>query len=261
MVCFCRKLWVKPAPTMLNKMWLPAPENLVLLPDDVHIWRASLDQPEWCQTQFGATLSPDEQSRAERFHFDVHRQRFIVGRGILRNILGRYLGKEPRELEFCYSDRGKPSLTGSNSSVCFNLSHSQSLALYAIARRPIGIDLEYIRPLDDALKLAQRFFSPREYALIESLPPNQKQKAFFDIWTCKEAYLKATGEGLAGLGQVEVSLTPGGTPELHLIGENSPPQQNHWFLQPLTPDPNYAAAVAIAGQSQLNYWHWLNRQN
>ncbi|GET42134.1 4'-phosphopantetheinyl transferase family protein [Microseira wollei] len=234
-------------------MWLPAAENLVLS-QDVHIWRAELDQPEWCQTQLAATLSTDEQARAQRFHFDVHRQRFIVGRGILRNILGRYLGKEPGELEFCYSDRGKPSLAGSNSSVCFNLSHSQSLALYAIARRPIGIDLEFIRPLDDALKLAQRFFSPREYAFIAALPPDQKQKAFFQLWTCKEAYLKATGEGLAGLGQVEVSLTPGGA--ARLIAHNKSQEQNSWFLQPLTPDPNYAAAVAVEGQSQLSCWHF-----
>ncbi len=237
-------------------MWLPTSENLVLSTDDVHIWRGDLDQAEWCQAQLAATLSTDEQARAQRFHFDVHRQRFIAGRGILRNILGRYLGKKPGELEFCYSDRGKPQLAGSNSPVCFNLSHSQSLALYAIARRPIGIDVEYIRPLDDALKLAQRFFSPREYAFIESLPPEQKQKAFFQLWTCKEAYLKATGEGLAGLGQVEVSLTPGCTPELRLIAENSHPQQNPWFLYPLTPDPNYAAAVAVEGQSQLSCWQF-----
>ncbi|MFB2975156.1 4'-phosphopantetheinyl transferase family protein [Microseira sp. BLCC-F43] len=234
-------------------MWLPAAENLVLS-QDVHIWRADLDQPESCQTQLAATLSTDEQARAQRFHFDVHRQRFIVGRGILRNILGRYLGKEPRELEFCYSDRGKPSLGGPHTSVCFNLSHSQSLALYAIARRPIGIDLEYIRPLDDALKLAQRFFSPREYAFIAALPPDQKQKAFFQLWTCKEAYLKATGEGLAGLGQVEVSLTSGGA--ARLIADNKSQEQNCWFLQPLTPDPNYAAAVAVEGQSQLSCWHF-----
>ena len=243
-------------------MWLPTSENLVLSTDDVHIWLADLDQPERCQTQLAATLSTDEQARAQRFHFDVHRQRFIVGRGILRNILGRYLGKEPRELEFCYSDRGKPSLAGSSSPVCFNLSHSQSLALYAIARRPIGIDVEYIRPLDDALKLAQRFFSHSEYAFIEALPPDQKQKAFFQLWTCKEAYLKATGEGLAGLAQVEVSLTTGGMPELHLIGQNSAQEPNPWLLQPLTPDPNYAAAVAVAADRwQLNYWQWLSGFN
>lgn len=235
-------------------MWLPPAENLILSTDEVHIWRANLNQPESCQRQLTTTLSTDEQARAQRFHFNVHRQRFIVARGILRNILGRYLGQEPGDLEFCYSDRGKPQLAGSNCSVCFNLSHSQSLALYAIARRPIGIDLEYIRPLDDALKIAKRFFSAREYTLIESLPPEQKQKAFFQLWTCKEAYLKATGEGLAGLGQVEVSLTPGCMPELHLIGENLPPQQNPWFLHPMTPDPNYAAAVAVEGQSQLSCW-------
>lgn len=244
---------------MPDKLWFPAPENLALSKDDVHIWRAELDQPEWLQAQLAATLSADEQTRAKRFHFDQHRQRFIVARGILRTILGQYLGKKPQQLEFCYSDRGKPALasTSADGSVCFNLSHSQGMALYAIARdRQVGIDLEFIRTLDDADRIAKRFFSPQEYALLEELPPNQKQKAFFDLWTCKEAYLKATGEGLAGLHQVEVMLTPGEPPRLLFIGD-TPPLATCWFLHQLIPTPDYAAAVAVEGhQCQLSCWHW-----
>lgn len=238
-------------------MWLPAPEKLVLSTDEVHIWRADLEQSQAAQAQLAATLSADEQSRAKRFHFDLHRQRFIVARGILRNILGRYLGKEPRELEFCYSSRGKPSLVSTSTStpLCFNLSHSQALALYAIAHRPIGIDLEYIRPLDDLLKIAKRFFCQSEYALIESLPPDQKPKAFFHLWTCKEAYLKATGEGLAGLQHVEILPSPGGIPRLNFVADNT--NLSDWFIQPLTIEHNYASAVAIPGtRSQLSCWHW-----
>jgi 4'-phosphopantetheinyl transferase len=239
-------------------LWLPAPENLALSPEDVHIWRAELDQSEECLAQLAATLSADEKTRAERFHFDVHRQHFIVARGILRNILGRYLGKEAGELEFCYRDRGKPTLANSNSSVCFNLSHSEGLALYAIAcGREIGIDLEFIRPLSDTEQLAKRFFSPREYAVIESLPPEQKQQAFFHLWTCKEAYLKATGEGIAGLRQVEVSLTPETPPQLLSLPGNQPLYPN-WSLKQLTSASNYASAIVVAGDKwRFSYWQWV----
>jgi 4'-phosphopantetheinyl transferase len=240
-------------------LWLPAPEKLVLSQDKVEIWRANLDQPKSCQAQLAATLSREEQTRAERFHFDLHRQRFITGRGILRNILSRYLGKDPRELEFCYSDRGKPSLVSKNTKfdLRFNLSHSQDLALYAIALdRDLGIDLEFIRQNNDAVKIAQRFFSPHEYKKLLALAEDQQQRAFFDIWTCKEAYLKATGEGLVGLQQVEVSLASGEAPRLLLSPDTMLPSTK-WFLEQLTPNPNYAGAVAVAGEKcQLSYWHW-----
>jgi 4'-phosphopantetheinyl transferase len=242
---------------LANNLWQPAPENLLLSPDEVHIWRAEIDQSQDLQAQLALTLSADEQTRANRFYFPLHQQRFIVGRGILRNILGRYLGKDPRELEFCYSDRGKPTLAASDASLCFNLSHSQGLALYAIARqRSVGIDLEYIRSMDDAAQLAQRFFTPKEAQLLQTAPEAQKQTTFFHLWTCKEAYLKATGEGIAGLRKVEIALYDGEQPQL-LNLERNLGLIDQWSVHQLTIDSNYAAAYAIAGQQcQLSCWEW-----
>ncbi len=240
-------------------LWNHPPDNLVLSSQDVHVWPAELEQPTAWVEKLWQTLSEDEQIRAKRFYYERDQKHFIVGRGLLRTILSRYAGIAPDQLQFCYSPRGKPSLaaTGANSTIQFNLSHSQGLALYAVTRgRQIGVDLEYIRSTSDVEKLAQRFFSPRESAIIHCLPPDQKQIAFFHAWTCKEAYLKATGEGLAQLEQVEVSLELGEPPRLLRINKDcQPPTQ--WRLQALTPAADYTAALAVEGQNwHLACWDW-----
>lgn len=226
----------------MTNVWLPAPTDLTLLRDDVHIWRIDLDRPEFEMQHLAATLSQDEVARAERFYFEQHRQRFIAGRGILRCILGRYLGIQPQQVEFSYQFRGKPVLadTLAASKLSFNLSHSQGLAVCAVnCHRSIGIDLEYIRLIADVETLAKRFFAVREYDLVRSLPTSQQQEVFFRYWTCKEAYLKATGAGLVQLEQIEVFLTPGEPAKLNLDEE--------WSLLELVPYSNYVAAVAVEG--------------
>ncbi|MEH2152486.1 4'-phosphopantetheinyl transferase HetI [Nostoc sp.] len=226
--------------TAPNDIWQPAPTDLTLLPDEIHVWRIDLDQPESQLQNLAATLSSDETARAERFYFQEHRQRFIAGRGILRTILGSYLGIQPLHVEFNYQHRGKPVLADkfADSRLAFNLSHSQGLGLCAVnCTRPIGVDLEYIRPMSDLEALAKRFFLPREYEMLRSLSPNQQQEIFFRYWTCKEAYLKATGDGLSQLEQVEVSLTPTKPAKLQITED--------WSLFELVPANNYVAAVAI----------------
>lgn len=236
-----------------ENLWRSPPTNLVLSENDIHVWRADLNIPAWRLKLVAQTLSSDEQQRAERFYFEQDRTHFIAGRGLLRTILGRYLDLEPSKLQFSYSFRGKPALVNTNSTetLYFNLSHSNGLALYAVTRsRSIGIDLEHVRPMPDAEKLAQRFFSPQEYAVISTLLPEQKQEAFFNAWTRKEAYLKATGDGLAGLEQVEVSVTPGEPAELLSIqGDRQIASQ--WSVYQLTPAPGYIAALAVEGHN----WH------
>lgn len=236
-----------------ENLWRSSPTNLVLSENDVHVWRADLNLPAWRLKPVAQTLSSDEQQRAERFYFEQDRKHFIAGRGLLRTILGRYLDLEPSKLQFSYSSRGKPALVNTNSTetLYFNLSHSNGLALYAVTRsRSIGIDLEHVRPMPDAEKLAKRFFSAHEYAVISTLLPEQKQDAFFNAWTRKEAYLKATGDGLAGLEQVEVSLIPG-EPAALLSIQGNQQATSRWSLYQLTPAPNYVAALAVEGHG----WH------
>ncbi|MEH2438282.1 MAG: 4'-phosphopantetheinyl transferase HetI [Nostoc sp.] len=238
--------------TASNDIWLTAPTDLTLQLDEIHVWRIDLDQPEVQLQNLAATLSNDEIARAERFYFQEHRQRFIAGRGILRTILGRYLGIQPRQVQFNYQHRGKPVLTDTfaDSGLAFNLSHSQGLGLCAVnCTKEIGVDLEYIRPMSDLEALAKRFFLPREYEMLRSLCANQQQEVFFRYWTCKEAYLKATGDGLAQLEQIEVSLTPTEPAKLRITED--------WSLFELVPANNYVAAVAVANLGwDLKCWQY-----
>ncbi|MEH2063386.1 MAG: 4'-phosphopantetheinyl transferase HetI [Nostoc sp.] len=226
--------------TATHHLWLPTPTDLTLLPDEIHVWRIELDQTEAQLQHLTTTLSSDEMARAERFYFPKHRQYFIAGRGILRTILGRYLDIKPSEVQFNYQHRGKPILaaTFADSGLAFNLSHSQGLGLCAVnCTRQIGVDLEYIRPMSDLEALAKRFFLPREYEMLRSLSLNQQQEVFFRYWTCKEAYLKATGDGLSQLEQIEVLLTPTEPAKLQITED--------WSLFELVPANNYVAAVAV----------------
>ncbi|MDB9310945.1 4'-phosphopantetheinyl transferase superfamily protein [Aphanizomenon sp. CS-733/32] len=238
---------------MLNLNWLPAPKELDLLLNDVHIWRINLNSDELQLQSFRETLSSDEIVRAERFYFPEHRQRFMAGRGTLRTILGQYLDIAPKQVEFEYQPRGKPLLAAkfADQGLLFNLSHSQDLALLGVSyQHQIGVDLEYIRTMSDLEGLAKRFFSAREYEYLRLLSPAQQQQIFFRYWTCKEAYLKATGDGLVQLEEIEIDLTPNQPSKLLVSGD--------WSLRELTPANNFAAAVVVAGSNiHLHFWEYF----
>jgi 4'-phosphopantetheinyl transferase len=216
--------------------------------DAVHVWRVKLEQPGELVRRLAQTLSQDEQDRAGRFHFERHRRRFIVARAMLRSILGRYLGLEPERLEFRYGSRGKPYLAArfSQHALEFNLAHSHELALYAFTQgREIGIDLEHVRSIQDLEQISARFFSARENATLSALPEDQRPLAFYNCWTRKEAFLKATGEGLTHpLDQFDVSLAPG-EPASLLHVQGVPLEAARWSLRVLEPGLDYAAAVAL----------------
>ncbi len=238
---------------MFNLNWLPAPKELDLLLNDVHIWRINLNSDELQLQSFRETLSSDEIARAERFYFPEHRQRFMAGRGTLRTILGQYLDIAPKQVEFEYQPRGKPLLAAkfADQGLLFNLSHSQDLALLGVScQHQIGVDLEYIRTMSDLEGLAKRFFSAREYEYLRLLSPAQQQQIFFRYWTCKEAYLKATGDGLVQLEEIEIDLTPNQPSKLLVSGD--------WSLRELTPANNFAAAVVVAGSNiHLHCWEYF----
>jgi 4'-phosphopantetheinyl transferase len=214
----------------------------------VCVWQADLVLPQPSIQEFVEILSDDERQRADRFYRDSDRSAFIAARGILRTLLGGYLQCDRQQVKFSYTDRGKPFIA--NNSLQFNVSHSHGLALYAIAEnRLVGIDVESIRVIE-VEPLAKRFFSDREYQQLCQLSGDRQSEAFFTYWTAKEAYLKATGEGLVGLQQVEI-LWQEDRLTVHLLTpENSPPLS----LQRLHPPAEYAATLAVEGKDwQLSY--------
>jgi len=228
--------------------WPPAPRDPQLAANEVHVWAIRLEQPLARRANFAATLSPDESERANRFHFERDRNGFTVARGSLRSILGIYIGLSPAEIRFEYGARGKPSLASKSapSPVHFNLAHSGGLALVAVTRvADIGVDVEQIRRVDDVEAIAKRFFSPRESAILRGLSQELMQAAFFNLWTRKEAWLKATGEGIGeSLNQVEVSCLPEEPARfITLFGDEDLASQ--WRLVQLTPAKGYVGALTI----------------
>jgi 4'-phosphopantetheinyl transferase len=217
--------------------------------DEIHVWHASLDREDGAIAHFESTLSPDERARANRFRFAKDRNDFSVGRGLLRELLGGYLGEAPTALEFSYGEYGKPFLSGARASggLSFNLSHSAGVAVYAIAReRNLGIDVERINPDFGGEAIARRYFSAREVDDLLSLPPGKRPDAFFQCWTRKEAYLKARGAGLQiPLASFSVSLLP--DQPAQFLGGVEP----SWSLAAFDPVGGYACALAYDGASCL----------
>jgi 4'-phosphopantetheinyl transferase len=236
------------------------PERLILGSNAVHVWRVSLNQSPSQTALFRNNLDDDERSRADRFYFSRDRERFIVARGVLRAILGRYSNRAPESLSFSYSAHGKPALVPESDAdaIRFNLSHSHGMALYAVSRgREVGVDLEFIRGDLEAEQIAERFFSHSEIETLRALPPNLRKYAFFLCWTRKEAYIKARGEGLSlALDQFDVSLTPG-EPAALLSTRSDSDEALRWSLRNLNPAPGYTAALAVKGRDwTLSCWQW-----
>jgi len=243
-----------------SAVWEVPPAAIGLGCDEVHVWRAVLDQLAVCLPGLWRTLAEDERARANRFRFQRDRDHYSAARGSLRAILGRYLGVEPGQLQFCYNPHGKPALARGpgGDGLRFNLSHSHGLALFAFARgHELGIDVERIRPEVASEQIAERFFAPGEVAALRALPDHLRTTAFFRCWTRKEAYIKALGKGLAiPLAQFEVSLAPEEPPAL-LRTQPDPREAARWTLQELDPGSGYAAALAVEGHGwRVRCWEW-----
>ena len=246
---------------MLNAhAWNPPPTDLVLTTAEVHVWQASLQPPVWRAHALEQILAPVERERADRYVRSEDRTRFIVGRGVLRTILGSYIGLDPDQLRFCYNPFGKPALAAAagGEAIRFNVSHADGLALIAVTgSREVGVDLERIRPDFGTEEIAERFFSRREVAALRALPAARRVKAFFACWTRKEAYLKARGEGLSlPLDRFDVSLGPD-QPAALLAVHDDPAEAMRWSLRELVPGPDHMAALAVEGHAwHLRCWQW-----
>jgi 4'-phosphopantetheinyl transferase len=243
-----------------ENIWHMPPSEIALTGNEVHVWRLSLNASQEMIEKLRQYLAADERARAERFRFAKDRNQFIIGRGVLRVLLGRYLDCEPQQIHFAYSSYGKPGLDGSQAEagLQFNLSHSHQLALLAFTYgRQIGIDIEYMRSDVEFEQLAERFFSPDECTVLLGISPALRPETFYNCWTRKEAYIKARGEGLSmPLDQFDVSLRPG-EPAALLRSRKDPAEVTRWSLHALTPGEQYAAALAVEGARwQLRCWDW-----
>ena len=231
-------------------------------PRSSDVWRATLLASPTQQRALAGLLSADEHSRASRFHFARDRRRYTVSRALLRLLLARYLERPARQIEFDYSEQGKPLLrTGSTKDeLSFNLSHSEDLVVYAIARTPaIGVDVEHVRPHVDVDALAQVVLTPAEQEILRRVRQADRHRSFVVLWTLKEAYLKALGLGLS-LPPRSVDLTTA-EPASAACAIRLPGPNGTTFICTLLAAEEYALALAVSGEAEIRCYDWTWAQH
>lgn len=240
--------------------WSQAPSVLAFPIGRIDVWKVRLDEPAKSRSDTGI-LAPDEVARASRFHFEKDQIHFIRCRSALRGLLADYLVIPAPEIRFEYLTGGKPQLAPEQNprALQFNVSHSAGVALIAVGSEGrLGVDIEKIRNNTDTTSLAERFFSLRERAGLKALPDHLRVPGFFACWTRKEAFLKATGNGLSfPLADFSVSTHPDLDPVLHDISGNAEGGKQ-WFLADLSAAEGYRATVAVdAPFSRLETYSWI----
>jgi len=210
-----------------------------------HVWRVDLND-ESIEHQCFRLLSEDERGRAAKFRFEKDRSHFIIARGVLRQVLGQYLSENPVTLTFEYGKNGKPFLP--KNILQFNLSHAGGVALIVLTKNhDIGIDIEVINPKVEVEQVAKHFFAKGEIDSLMSLHETQRHEAFFNCWTRKEAFIKATGDGLSfPLNQFEVTLKPDEKAEL-LVTHFDEKEREKWSLFDIDVREGFKAALAVRG--------------
>jgi 4'-phosphopantetheinyl transferase len=229
--------------------------NLGVLARNVHVWLIDLDKESLWFKHAIKLISVGEQERASRFKFENDRRRYMVSHAGLRSILSAYLKIPPKDLPFSAGPSGKPKLTPTipaTDNLRFNLSHSGEVALIAVTRAgEIGVDIEYVKKDFPIHEVADKFFTPKEVAALETLPEHLQRKAFFKCWTSKEAFLKAKGTGLSGkLDEMEITLAGG---QRVRIKAKIP----GWSLAELNACDGYEAALVSEGEpARIHLYRW-----
>lgn len=215
------------------------------LENDVHIWFVRLNQAGWNILQLRKILSEEELEQADAYRFKSHRGQYIIVRGFLRNVLANYAGIPPRRLNFQRKSYGKPYLF-SHEELQFNLAHSDSTAILVVTKSiVVGADVERLRYDFEIDAIVENYFSEEEIESYRRVPYKWKKQAFFKIWTCKEAVVKAAGFGLYyPLNQFTVRLSQGAVTRLAGT-KNLPYPVSEWRIRQINPVPGYIGAIAV----------------
>lgn len=227
-----------------DEAWEPRAQPPELGAGEVHVWHFRLVIPEGRETDWRAVLSAPERERADKFAFPHLRERYVVAHAIMRQLLGGYLRVDPASFVYEIAERGKPSLPGKP--LHFNLSHANEHGLLAVTKAgEVGVDIESIDRKLDRTGIAERFFSRAEADELASLSPELQPEAFCNLWTRKEAWLKATGAGISeGLNQVEFNCRPGEPARLLRI-KGDEREAASWFIQSFRPPDGHVGAIAL----------------
>ncbi len=233
-----------------------------LTPEVVHVWRILLDDSPERASRFRLHLSDDERDRADRCRTPHPQYQFVITRSILRILLSRYLEIPSTQVHFKVQPQGKLILVRPSSiPIQFNVSHTRGMALIALTlQHAVGVDVERIDRAIQDRDIAERFFSTRESEYLATLPPPERQYQFFSYWTCKEAYLKMEGKGIAeGLAHCEMMFDSEHS-EVRLFTLNEQKQREEYSLYRMKAGPEHVGAIAIATPlTQVSYWNWEDK--
>jgi 4'-phosphopantetheinyl transferase len=243
----------------MNALWTEPPLDRWLGNGEVQVWLAPLSSARHHLEQFRAVLAHDEITRSQKFHFAEHRERWEMTRGILRLLLASYVDTPAREVAFHYGAQGKPALKlPASANLHFNTSHSGDYAVFAFTRAgEVGVDIECVRdemPRRD--DIVRRYFAPGEQREWLALPESERARAFFKLWTRKEAFVKARGTGLfSGLEKFGISL------DASRVARSKPDAFDaHWWMHELPPVPGYEGAVVVQTTScTARFWKWSGK--
>ncbi len=225
------------------KMVSEIPTSL-LKPGEVHVWLFNLDHSSQAHPAWERLLSAEEATRSKRFLFDKDRLRFVARRGILRQLLGQYTGLDPAGFNYYTNPYGKLSLT--SHPLSFNLSNSQNRTTIVFTlEKDVGVDIEQVRPLPELSRLVEYWFSPEERTGLSALAPAVQVEAFYHIWTQKEAFIKAHGEGLSWpLKDFSVSVDPSKPGRLLSINSGSD-ETSLWKMATYNHEADWRVAVCV----------------
>lgn len=229
---------------VLNPVFTPDRPAFDLTGRRVEVWCLANNVVSGYADDLKALLSPFERERAARFRFEDDQYAFVATRACLRLLLARYTGTKPLQIQFKYGVKGKPSLLA-DPQLRFNVSHTEDVTVLAFTIGcELGVDVEHIHPMENLLDIAEHFFSAPEANELKTMPKAEQIRAFFLCWTRKEAYIKATGDGLSSsLSDFRVSLSPH-EPARFIEFNNEPSSHQSWKLHNLDVGPNHAAAIA-----------------
>ncbi len=218
--------------------------------DAVHLWLAFPEEPsiEALARENASILTDDERQQVTRFHFPRDQRRYLVTRVLVRQVLASYVNVPPQGLVFEVNEYGRPTIANSpavHADVRFNISHTDGLIVVGIARgREIGVDVENVRA-EALTDIAHRFFATTEVEQLRQLPREQQSSRFFELWTFKEAYVKARGMGLSlPLHKFAFNCTANATVELSTDGELDDPA-HRWEFSQLMPTSHHMLAVCV----------------
>ncbi len=223
------------------------PDRLELLPQNAHVWYASLAENDENVAFFHEVLDESERTRAARFHFERDRRRFILARGWLRHLLARYTETNPATIQFTQNAWGKPALVNNSRAIHFNLSHSGDCAAYLFSRSfEVGIDIEQIDNTRSIDKLAARFFHPTESEFILAQPIDQRPNLFFRCWTQKEAILKYIGSGLT-ISPRQFAVDPNPVTSMRILNSGGLFDPAHVTILELQPGTEILGSAVFGG--------------